>query len=150
MNPTLRLTPSNRQRAIQWIDRAIALGKAAGAWTMDLREPKRTNDQNAALWSLLSQIQRQRPTHNGVGMSPDLWKAVFLDALGEEVTFIPKLEGAGMFPIGHRSSQLSKARFSEVLELILAWAAREGLEIRHFDGDAAREDAGESPASAAA
>lgn len=129
----LPLTRANREKAIRGIDAAIARGPQGGAWTMELRPPKRTDAQNAALWSLLGQIQKQRPTHNGVRMTTELWKCVFLNALGMEARHIPTLDGDGLFPIGQRSSHLSKAQFAALLELILAWTAREGLAIEHFD-----------------
>lgn len=135
----LRLTPCNRPTAIKWLDRAIALGEVNGAWTMELREAKRTDDQNAALWSLLGQIHKQRPIHNGVKMTTDLWKAVFMQAWGAEVVFLPTLDGDGMFPAGHRSSHLTKGEFSTLIEFILAWTAQEGIEIKHFDGDASSD-----------
>lgn len=131
--PTLLLTPANAVKAHGWVERAIQ----AGDKVMEIRDRKRTDPQNAALWSLLGQIQRQRPTHNGVPMTPELWKAVFMQAAGQEVVFVPTLEGAGMFPLGLRSSQLTKPEFSNLIECILAWTAREGLEIEHFDAEAA-------------
>lgn len=124
----LTLTRQNRAKAIQGV---VA---APDGYVLELREPKRTDDQNAALWGLLNQIQRQRPTHNGVSMTADTWKAVFLQALGAEMVFVPTLDGTGMFPLGHRSSQLTKAEFSGLLELMLAWCAEQGLHIDHFDG----------------
>lgn len=131
----LKLTSRNRPLAHRGVD------KAPDGWTLELRPPKRTDDQNRALWSLLSQIAKQRPTHNGVKMNAELWKSVFLQALGAEMVFVPTLDGAGMFPLGHRSSQLNKTQFADLLELMLAWCAREGIAIEHFDG-------GEGPGSA--
>jgi hypothetical protein len=66
-------------------------------------------------------------------MTADLWKAVFMQAAGAEITFIPTLEGNGMFPLGLRSSRLTKAEFADLLEFILAWCAREGLTVEHFE-----------------
>lgn len=126
---TLPLTRSNLDKAIQGVRAAVL----KGGWTLELRETKRSDDQNRALWGVLGQIQRQRPTHNGVKMNPELWKAVFLHALGNETVFVPTLDGCGMFPLGQRSSQLSKGEFADLLTLILAWCAREGLTIEHFD-----------------
>lgn len=131
MRHTLPLTRSNLDKALQGV-RVAAL---KGGWTLELRETKRSDDQNRALWGVLGQIQRQRPTHNGVKMNTELWKAVFLQALGTETVFVPTLDGCGMFPLGQRSSQLSKGEFADLLTLILAWCAREGLTIEHFDSD---------------
>lgn len=127
--PILTLTSFNRAKAHAWVDKALLSGDKV----MEIRDRKRTDDQNAALWSLLGQIQKQRPLHNGVKMTPDLWKAVFMQAAGAEIVFVPTLEDGGMFPLGLRSSQLTKTEFSQLLECILAWTAKEGLTIEHFD-----------------
>jgi len=132
---TLRLTRANRDKAIQGVEAAIRIGFAEGSpWTMELRERRRTDDQNDALHGLIAQIMKQRTHHNGVRMTKPLWKAVFMQALGEEVTFLPTLDGTGMFPLGLSTRELSVSRFAELMELILAWCAREGLTIEHFDG----------------
>lgn len=126
---TLKLNGANRHLAIEGVKRA------PNGWLLELREPTRSTEQNAALWSLLTQVHRQRPTHNGVKMTPELWKAVFMQAWGAEVVFLPTLEGDGMFPAGHRSSHLTVGEMSTLLEFILAWTAKEGLTITHFGGE---------------
>lgn len=128
----LKLTAGNRSLAVQGVQRA------PDGWTLELRSPKRTDDQNRAMWGLLNQIARQRPTHNGVRMTPETWKAVFMQALGAEMVFVPTLDGTAMFPLGHRSSLLTKAEFAALLELMLAWSAQQGLSIEHFDEPEAR------------
>jgi hypothetical protein len=87
------------------------------------------------MWSILTQINKQRPVHNGVKMSAVLWKAVFMQALGAELVMLPTLEGDGLFPFGHRSSKLTVSQMSDLIELLLAWSAQQGLVIEHFDGD---------------
>lgn len=125
----IRLSRATRTRAINGVKRA------PDGYILELREPKRSDEQNSALWGLLNQIHRQRPEHNGVSMTPGLWKAVFMDALGSEMRMLPKLEKDGFFPAGHSTSALTKGEFANLLELMLAWAAREGLTVEHFDGD---------------
>lgn len=124
-------SPRNRALAKQGIDRAPE------GYVCELREAKRSDEQNRALWGLLNQIQRQRPTHHGVRMTADLWKTVFMDALGMEMRMLPRLDGDGYFPTGHSTSNLTKGEFSNLLELMLAWCAREGLAVEHFDEKAA-------------
>jgi hypothetical protein len=70
-------------------------------------------------------------------MTSELWKSVFMDALGHEVDYIASLDGKRIFPLGHRSSQLSKSQFADLLTLMLAWAAENDLTIEHFDGEPA-------------
>lgn len=120
-------TPRNRSLAKAGIDRAPQ------GYVCELRQAKRTDEQNRALWGLLRQITKQRPMHNGVQMTDELWKCVFMQALGVEMTMLPTLDGRGYFPVGHRSSQLTKGEFSGLLEIMLAWCAQEGLRIEHFD-----------------
>lgn len=127
----LRLSPATRGKAHEGID------KAPDGWTLELREPKRTDDQNRALWSLLNQVQKQKPTDCGVKMSPEVWKARFMQALGHEMLFVPTLDGDGVFPMGQRSSELTKAEFSALIEFILAYCASKGLNVRHFDDEEA-------------
>jgi hypothetical protein len=127
----LKLTKSNRRIAAGWV------AKAPDGWMLEVREPNRSVEQNAALWSLLGQVQKQRKIHNGVKMTPDLWKAVFMQAWGAEVVFLPTLEGDGMFPAGHRSSHLTVGEMTSLIEFILAWMATAGLTIAHFDEKAA-------------
>lgn len=121
-------TPQDRGRAVRWVT------EAPFGTVVEFKQKSRSNDQNAALWSILTQINRQRPTHNGVAMSAAKWKAVMMEACGEEVQWLPKLDGDGAFPFGFRSSRLTVSEMSDLLELMLAWAAKEGLEIKHFDG----------------
>lgn len=121
-------TPQDRGRAVRWVEQAPV------GTVVEFKQKGRSNDQNAAMWSILTQINRQRPTHNGVKMSAVLWKAVFMQALGAELVMLPTLEGDGLFPFGHRSSKLTKDEMSNLIELMLAWAATEELVIEHFDG----------------
>jgi hypothetical protein len=120
-------TRQDRGRAVRWIE------TAPDGTVVEFKQKGRSNDQNAAMWSVLTQINRQRPVHNGVKMSAVLWKAVFMQALGAELVMLPTLEGGGLFPFGHRSSKLTKDEMSNLIELMLAWAATEELVIEHFD-----------------
>jgi len=122
---------ADRQRAIRWVSQLPVGG------VVEFKDKKRSSEQNAAMWSLLTQVARQRPTHNGVKMSAATWKAVFMESLGAEITWLPKLDEPGMFAFGHRSSQMTIAQMTDLIELILAWSATQGLTIEHFD-DAAR------------
>jgi hypothetical protein len=121
-------TRQDRGRAVRWIE------TAPDGTVVEFKQKGRSNDQNAAMWSILTQINRQRPVHNGVKMSAVLWKAIFLQALGAELVMLPTLEGGGLFPFGHRSSKLTVSEMGDLITLMLAWAATEELVIEHFDG----------------
>jgi hypothetical protein len=121
-------TRQDRGRAVRWIE------TAPDGTVVEFKQKGRSNDQNAAMWSVLTQINRQRPVHNGVKMSAVLWKAVFMQALGAELVMLPTLEGGGLFPFGHRSSKLTVSEMGDLITLMIAWAATEELVIEHFDG----------------
>jgi hypothetical protein len=120
-------TRQDRGRAVRWIE------NAPDGTVVEFKQKGRSNDQNAAMWSILTQINRQRPVHNGVKMSAVLWKAVMMEACGAEVLWLPNLDGNGAFPFGHRSSKLTVSEMGDLITLMLAWAETEGLLIEHFD-----------------
>jgi hypothetical protein len=112
--------PSQKAYAKRLIDEATSdmvcrLGKAT-----------RTDRQNRKLWPMLDDLKRQVPE-----MAPytrDQLKLRFLNALGVEMQFLPALEGEGIFPVGLRSSTLTKDQFAGLLELIYAFGARHGVQ----------------------
>lgn len=120
-------SPANKALAKRGVDCAPPY------YILEIREPTRTDEQNAALHGLIGQIMKQRTHHNGLRMDMRKWKAMFVQALGEEVEFIPTLDGSSVFPLGLSTKALPKGKFSELIELILAWTAQEGLTVEHFD-----------------
>lgn len=106
-----------RDRAMAWV------ANAPVGTRLEFREARRSHEQNDKMWAMLTDVARQRPVHNGVKMTPDLWKAVFMQAAGAEMTMLPTLEADGFFPLGLRSSELSKAEMSDLIELMTAWGA---------------------------
>lgn len=77
----------------------------------------RTDAQNRLMWPLLEDLRRQAPEH--AQYSTEQAKLRFLDALGSETVHLPKIGNAGFFPVGQRSSTLTKEQFSLLIELIL-------------------------------
>ena len=91
---------------------------------VNVREAGRTLDQNARMWAMLSDVSRAKP--EGRTMTPELWKALFMNACGHEVQFLNGLDGQP-FPHGFRSSRLSKAQMGELMEFISAYGAQHGV-----------------------
>ncbi len=121
---TIKLTGDHaRHRAHQLIE------QAPSGYTVQVGEETRSQEQNRLLWPLIADIQAQAP-----GMetfSADDIKLRFLHALGTELRFLPELEGAGMFPVGQRSSTLTKTQFTGLIELLFAYGAKHGVEWSH-------------------
>lgn len=118
-----------RERFCNWIMRA-PLG-----WVAEIREPRRTGPQNDLLWGVLSDIAAQKRWH-GVKLEPADWKLIFMAALNKEMRIVPNLDGTGFVNLGQSSSKLTKSEFSDLLEIVLAWAAREGV-VLHDQEEAA-------------
>ncbi len=94
---------------------------------VNVKPPRRSTDQNAKLWAMLSDISRAKP--EGRHLTPDVWKAIFLHALDHAQRFEMALDGKGMVPVGFRSSKLTKAQFSDLIEVIQEYAARHSIDL---------------------
>lgn len=92
---------------------------------LTIAEAARTNDQNALMWALLSDVARAKP--EGRSMPTETWKCLFMQAAGFSCRFEPGLDGEGVVPIGFKSSRLKKAEFSELIEAIYEYGARHGV-----------------------
>lgn len=109
-------------------DRALA-----ARWIRDARPgsrvtfkgPQRNLDQNAKMWSCLTDIARQCRL-NERRWTVDQWKCIFLEAIGRETELIPSLDGR-FIPYGRSSSDLSVAEMSELLDFIGAWGTENGV-----------------------
>jgi hypothetical protein len=104
---------------------ARLLREAPHGYVMDIREPNRTDEQNRRLWPMLEDIRRQVPGMDEY--SRDDLKLRFLNALGAEMRFLPCLEGGGVFPVGLRSSTLTKEQFSMLIELLFKFGAERNV-----------------------
>lgn len=109
-----------RCRAVRWI------ASAPEGTRVEFKEPKRTLEQNARMWAMLTDVAAQKQ-HCGRRYPADDWKIIFLHALGRETRFVPALDGQGFIPIGQSSSDLSKAEMSDMIELLLSWGAENGV-----------------------
>jgi hypothetical protein len=98
---------------------------------LNIREGTRTIDQNSLLWVLLSEIARAKP--QGRVLSTDVWKSLFMAACGHQVRFEPSLDGNGVVPMGFRSSRLTKAEMSDLIECIYAYGAEHNVPLSDTD-----------------
>lgn len=86
--------------------------------------PTRSTDQNAKMWAMLGDVSRSKP--EGRSHTPDVWKALFMHALGYETRFLTGLNGEP-FPAGFRSSRLSVREMSDLIEFMHAWGSERGV-----------------------
>lgn len=94
---------------------------------MKIAAPRRTTEQNDKMWAMLTEISAAKP--EGRELTPDVWKALFMHSLDHAQRFEMALDGKGMVPVGFRSSRLTKAQMSDLIEVMNEYAARHGVAL---------------------
>lgn len=101
------------------------IDRASDDAVVTVKEGTRNLDQNALMWVLLSDISRAKP--EGRQWVPETWKAAFMHYLGHQVKFAEGLDGSGPFPVGFRTSRLSKRQMADLITVILEYGDRHGI-----------------------
>lgn len=109
---------SDRKRAWQ------AIAKSPEGTRLEFKGPQRSTRQNDRLWLLLSIVSDKLDWH-GQKYTAEEWKDYFMHAYRGE-KWMPAEDG-GMVPIGRATSTLAKGEFSELMELIEAFCARQNI-----------------------
>ncbi len=116
---------ADRHKIARW-----AQGVPEGT-TVEFRAPRRSNDQNALMWSLLTQISKQVEWF-GKMRSPEDWKDLTTAALrGAE--FVPGITPGTIVPLGMRTSQMTSTEISELIESLYAFGAERGVKFRELE-----------------
>jgi len=114
------LSPASRDLARRLID------KAPDGALCNIREATRSDKQNDKMWAMLSDISRAKP--EGRNWTTDTWKAAFLHSLGHQVQFAEGLDNSGPFPVGFRSSHLTKGQMADLITCIQEYGDRHGVQ----------------------
>ena len=85
---------------------------------------KRTLDQNAKLWAMLRDLSQQVVWH-GNTLADHEWKDVLTAGLKRQKV-APGIDG-GFVVLGAKTSKMTKAEFSELVEMIYAFGAEHGV-----------------------
>jgi len=115
---TFIINGRTREKLRAWLDRA------PDGMILEFRESKRSLDQNAKLWPMLTDISLQLEWH-GQHYPPEDWKDFLMHQL-RGGRWMPAEDG-GMVPVGFRTSELTKAEFSDLIEVVYAFGARTGI-----------------------
>lgn len=95
------------------------------AWEVRVKpHDRRTGEQNALLWAMLTDVSRQVDWY-GQRLSKEEWKSVFTAALKRQKV-VPGLDG-GFVVLGTSTSKMTKAEFSDLVELMRAFGAEHGV-----------------------
>lgn len=118
-----------RQRAKELID------QAPDGFIAEVREPKRTLSQNDKMWAMLTDISVAKP--GGQRYTPDEWKPRVMQACGFECQFLPGILDGHPFPVGFKSSELTKAQMAALITWMQAWGDEQGIRWTHEAKDVA-------------
>jgi hypothetical protein len=102
----------------------LAAGKRL---TLVVSPEKRTSDQNRLLWAALGDLSAQVDWY-GEKLSPEDWKNVVSASLKKQRA-VRGIDG-GFVVLGQSTSRMSKAEFSELIELIYAFGAERGVTFK--------------------
>ena len=86
-----------------------------------IKPETRNLDQNAKLWAMLSDISRAKPECRM--HTPEVWKCLFMQALGHETRFEMGLDNRP-FPVGFSSSKLNKRDFADLITFVMEYGDR--------------------------
>lgn len=109
-----------------------AIMSAPDGMRVEIKERKRSLDQNAAQWPILQAFAEQiKWPVNGelVALEPEEFKEILTAAFfGESVRLAQGLNG-GVVMLGKRTSKFTKKEFSDWLEFLHAAAAARGVVV---------------------
>lgn len=118
-------TAADRSQITTWT-RNVPVGT-----TVEFRAPRRSNDQNALMWSLLSQVSKTVDWY-GTKLSSEDWKDVLTASL-RHARVVPGIDPGTFVPLGMRTSQMTKEEIANLIELIYAFGAERDVKFRELE-----------------
>lgn len=94
---------------------------------VEIKPPRRTLDQNSLIHALITRIVAAKP--EGRVYPIHVWKPLFMAMAGHKVRWEPALDGEGVVAVGMKTSKLTKAECSELIECIYSYAAKHGVKL---------------------
>lgn len=92
---------------------------------VNILEARRTLDQNAKMWAMLSDLSRAKP--EGRVATANTWKLLVMHACGFEMDVLMGLDGQP-FTKEFRSSNLRVGEMRDLIEWMYAYGAEQGVE----------------------
>ena len=105
---------------------AQAVMQSPDGYVVTVQEKTRSLEQNAKLWASLTDLSRQVVWH-GQKLTAENWKDVLTASLKRQ-TVVPGVDG-GFVVLGQSTSKMTKSEMVELIELILAFGAQQGVKF---------------------
>jgi hypothetical protein len=110
-----------------------ALTVAGHRVDVTVQPAKRSNSQNSKLHAMMGEIAAQKEWA-GAKRDSETWKrlmvAAWCRATGDPVEFLPALDGKGVDIVFRRTSDMTRAEVSELIEFVACWGAEHGVVFR--------------------
>lgn len=113
-------------KAEHYRDCAAAVLSAEKFSRVEIKGKRRTMAQNAKFWAMMGELSEGQTYHNRI-LTPHRWAKLFMDALNREADLVPNLDGSGFVDIGMSTSDLEVRDFSDLIEVVYAWASSHGI-----------------------
>ena len=108
---------------------------AGNRLTLEVKPRTRSVEQNALLHAMLSEISAQKEWA-GSKRDAETWKrlltAAWGRARGENISFLPALDGHGVDVVFRRTSKLTVPEMVELCEFISAWAVENDIHLSNM------------------
>lgn len=123
--PTIIIgSDTDRKLAAEWVERA--------PWNtiVSFRKPRRSVPQNARLHAMITDVARQ-VEWAGAKRDVEAWKDIFTAALrsaNHGLDVVPGING-GFVLLGMHTSAMTKEEAGDLMTLIEAWGAENGVEF---------------------
>lgn len=110
---------AERERAAKWCLTAPVNTR------VEFKKARRSVDQNALLWSRLTELAQQVVWY-GQKLTPEDWKDIMTASL-RQARVVPGIDAGSFVPLGMRTSDMTVAEMGELLDLIDAFGAQQGV-----------------------
>jgi hypothetical protein len=116
------ITDENKSQVKGWVD------KARPGVSVAFKKPsRRTLDQNDMMWPYLRKIAKSL-TWDNHQFDEYQWKDIFMNSLYGNLS-VPGIQGGIVFVGSKHTSDLTKLEMSDLLEMIIAFAADHGIDL---------------------
>ena len=118
--PIILIGDTQRAYAKQCIDEAKPMS------VVTIKDPTRTNLQNARLHALVAEVSKQLKWH-GMTLDVEDWKKFFMASLNSEMRLVPNEAGTGFVDLGRRTRNLTIGEMTDLMTVVEAFGARHGV-----------------------
>jgi hypothetical protein len=129
-----------------------ALTVAGHRVDVTVKPAKRSNPQNSKLHAMLGEIAAQTEWA-GAKRDSETWKrlmvAAWCRATGEPVEFLPALDSKGVDIVFRRTSDMTRAEVSDLIEFVYAWGSEAGVVFTEIDPETGEILSSQRPEKAA-